>query len=168
MQPEPEFDPVPLLEVLETAGVDYVVIGGVAGGLHGSAIGTNDLDVAYARDAGNLDRLATALREVGARLRGRNVPDDLPFLLDARTLERGANFTFVTRFGALDVLSDPAGAPPYARLRADATSYRLGDLSVRAASLDHLIAMKEAAARPKDLVAAMEYRQLSDELRRPQ
>ena len=31
----------------------------------------------------------------------------------------------------------------------------------------HLIAMKEAAGRPKDLLAASEYRVISDEQRRP-
>ena len=167
MQREPEFDPVPLLTALGRGGVDFVVIGGVAGGVHGSAIGTQDLDVAYARDRDNLERLAVVLRSVGAHLRGKNVPDDLPFTLDADTLARAANFTFATRFGSFDLLGDPAGAPPYEQLRAEAIEFAIGDQRARAASLDHLIAMKLAAGRPRDLVAAMEYRQLSDELRAP-
>jgi hypothetical protein len=165
MQPEPDFDPLPLLETLDRARVDYVVIGGVAGALHGSAIGTQDLDVAYARDPDNLRRLAEALAELGARLRGAGVPDDLPFILDAKTLDQGLNFTFATRHGALDVLGAPDGAPPYPQLREQAIAFEIGGRRVRAASLDHLIAMKEAAGRPKDRVAAMEYRQLADELR---
>ena len=167
MQPEPEFDPVPLLASLSRGGVDFVVIGGVAGGVHGSAIGTQDLDVAYARDRDNLERLAAVLRDVGAHLRGKNVPHDLPFALDADTLSQGANFTFATRFGSFDILGDPAGSPPYVQLRADAIEFSIGEQRARAASLDHLIAMKLAAGRPRDLVAAMEYRQLSDELRAP-
>lgn len=167
MQPEPEFDPVPLLTALSRGGVDFVVIGGVAGGVHGSAIGTQDLDVAYARDRENLERLADVLRDVGAHLRRTNVPDDLPFALDADTLWRGSNFTFATRFGSFDILGDPAGSPPYEQLRADAIEFPIGEQRARAASLDHLIAMKLAAGRPRDLVAAMEYRQLSDELRAP-
>ena len=94
------------------------------------------------------------------------MPDDLPFTLDADTLARGANFTFATRFGSFH-LGDPAGAPPYKQLRAEAIEFAIGDQRARAASLDHLIAMKLAAGRPRDLVAAMEYRQLSDELRAP-
>ena len=95
MPPEPEaFDPVPMLTALARAAVDFVVIGGVAGGSYGSAYGTFDLDVAYARVRPNLERLADVLRGLDAHLRG--APDDLPFVLDARTLENGANFTFDT------------------------------------------------------------------------
>jgi hypothetical protein len=154
------FDPVPLLETLVRGGVDFVVIGGVAGGSYGSAFGTEDLDVAYARDGDNLERLAAVLIVLDARLRG--APADLPFVPDAKTLQNGANFTFLTRYGSLDVLADPAGAPPYTELKAAATRIVVRGVEVRVASLDHLIAMKEAAGRPKDKLMATEYRGLAD------
>jgi hypothetical protein len=141
------------------------VIGGVAGGSHGSAFGTFDVDVAYSRDRENLERLVAVLGELGATLRG--APADIPFQLDAKTLEYGANFTFETAHGSLDILSDPAGAPPYAELKARGTKIDVRGLPVVVASLDHLIAMKEAAGRPKDKLMATEYRVLSDELRAP-
>jgi hypothetical protein len=78
------------------------------------------------------------------------------------------NLTFDTRFGPLDILGDPTGAPPYERLREGAgEKVRIDGEPVSVASLDHLIAMKEAAGRPKDLLMATEYRVLSDELRAP-
>ncbi len=160
-----EFDPSPLLEVLVRHGVDFVVVGGLAAAARGSARATFDLDVAYARDGENVERLAEALREIGAKLRG--APDDVPFLLDAETLERGANFTFATRFGPLDILGDAAGAPAYRELRAEATSVEIRGLTIRVASLDHVIAMKEAAGRPHDKATAAELRAISDELRAP-
>jgi hypothetical protein len=150
---------------LSRGGVDFVVIGGVAGGAHGSAFGTGDLDIAYARDSVNLDRLSAVLTELDATLRG--APPDLPFILDAKTLENGANFTFLTRNGPLDILADPAGAPSYSELRALATRVAVRGLDVKIASLDHLIAMKEAAGRPKDKLMATEYRGISDLLRKP-
>lgn len=161
-----EFQPKQLLRSLLAHGVDFVVIGGLAGMARGSSYPSYDLDLAYARDSENLERLAATLRELGATLRG--APAGLPFQLDAKSLSEGANFTFDTRFGPLDILGDPSGAPPYERLREGAGPRLLiEDEPVAVASLDHLIAMKETAGRPKDKLMATEYRVLSDELRAP-
>jgi hypothetical protein len=160
-----EFRPKPILDTLVAHGVDFVLIGGMAGVARGSAYPTFDLDVAYARDAQNLERLAAALQELGATLRG--APRDIPFLLDAETIGLGAHFTFETHYGSLDVLTDPDGAPPYDRLVAASDRAEVDGVAVRVASLDHLIAMKEASGRTKDKLMATEYRVLSDELRAP-
>jgi len=58
--------------------------------------------------------------------------------------------------------------PPYAKLKTAAgpPAELEGELVV-VASLDHLIAMKEASGRTKDKLMATEYRLLSDELRAP-
>ena len=158
-----QFDPIRILEALTEAGVDFVLIGGVAGGAHGSAYPTYDVDAMYARDRQNLERIASVLVELGATLRG--APADLPLRPDADTLERGANFTFTTRLGALDLLGSPTGAPSYDKVRSDAATIDVGGHAVRIASLDHLIAMKEAAGQVKDKLMATEYRELADELR---
>jgi len=154
-----------MLVRLTDAEVDFVVVGGVAGGAHGSAYTTLDLDVAYGRTPENLRVLAALLRDVHATLRG--APPGLPFQLDERALAEGGNFTFDTDLGSLDILAFPSGAPVYERLRDDAVEITIEGRSVRIASLDHLIAMKEAAGRTKDLLHASEYRVISDELRRP-
>jgi hypothetical protein len=160
-----EFDPRPLLEVLVAHDVDFVLIGGLAAIAHGSARSTFDLDVAYARTDENLARLASALEELGASLRG--APPGLPFRPDAPTLRAGLNFTFETRWGSLDVLGEPAGAPSYRDLRGRASVEQISGVSIRVSSLDDLIAMKEAAGRDHDKATARELRQLSDELRAP-
>lgn len=165
MPPEADFDPLLLLEVLSRHAVDFVIVGGVAGGAHGSSYATFDLDIAYERSTVNLGRLADALRELDATLRG--APRGLPLLVDAETLERGGNFTFTTKYGSLDLLAYLEGAPSYSTMKEAGLRVEVRGVGVIVASLDHLIAMKEAAGRPKDKLMATEYRLLSDELRAP-
>ena len=157
------FDPSSALQALAEAGIDFIVIGGVAGGAHGSSYGTFDLDIVYARDRKNLERLAVVLE---ATLRG--APSDLPFQLDAYSLEAGDHFTFSTRLGSMDILGRPAGAPPYETLKAAATTIDVAGHAIRIASLDPLIAMKEAAGRPRDKLMATEYRVLAEDQRADQ
>ncbi len=153
-----------LLRPLMNHGVNFVLIGGMAGIARGSSYPSYDLDVAYARDKANVRRLVSALEEIRVRLRG--APADLPFQLDERTIENGANFTFVTPFGDLDVLADIAGVRSYEELATAAEEKQIFGIPVRVASLDHLIAMKRAANRPKDRNMVEEYVVLADEIRR--
>jgi hypothetical protein len=150
-----------LLGALNRHGVDFVVIGGVAGLVHGSSYPTYDLDVVYSRDTANLGRLVSALEEIGVVLRG--APPDLPFQLGVRTLENGANFTFETDWGYFDILGDAAGMRAYDDLRAAARIDTIGNVAVRVASLADLIAMKRAANRVKDKLMVEEYIVLADE-----
>lgn len=153
-----------MLRELVERGVDFVVIGGIAGIARGSAYMTEDLDIAYSRDPDNLGRLAAALAQLEARLRG--APEDVPFLLDAETLRQGAHFTFETASGPLDILDRPDGSPPYAELKRRAGEpLDIDGHPVLVASLDDLIAMKEATGRPRDAVVASELRELADEIR---
>ncbi|HEX2393612.1 MAG TPA: helix-turn-helix domain-containing protein [Solirubrobacterales bacterium] len=153
----------PLLGALVRHGVDFVVVGGVAGWVHGSAYPTYDLDVAYARDRGNLQRLAAALVELKARWRGG--PPDLPIELDAAMLYNGANFTFTTPFGHFDVLGELSGVRDYDDLRREARIESYDGLEIRVASIDHLIAMKRAANRVKDRLMVLEYKELANRVR---
>jgi hypothetical protein len=140
----PEFRPAALLQRLVATDVDFVVVGGLAAVVHGSAAITRDLDITYAADAANLDRLGEALVALKARLRG--VTDDVPFVPDGRTLKRTRILTLDTPDGWIDLLAQPSGSP----------RYELAGVIVRVAALDDLIAMKKVAGRPKDLVAVEE------------
>lgn len=142
------FDPIRAIQTLNRHGVRYVLIGGFAGKLHGSTILTVDIDICYDRSRQNLERLADALLELGAAVRG--APEGLPFRLDAETLHRGDRFTFVTDAGDLDVLGTPAGSEGYEQLARNAIAVDLDGFRVMVASLDDLIAMKRAAGRPRD------------------
>ncbi len=161
------YDPLGALRTLQEHGVRFIVIGGVAGRLWGSPTMTNDLDICYARDQSNLERLAEALLELEARLRGGD--DDVPFILDATTLANGQNFTFMTKDGPLDVLGMPSGVNGFDELITNVVEFDLGDgLVLPVCDLDDLIRMKRAAGRTKDrielevLAAVREERSESD------
>jgi hypothetical protein len=84
-----------------------------------------------------------------------------------RRSSTGSHFTFATDYGGFDILSDPDGAPRYEALKAAAKKEDVRGKPILFASLDHLIAMKEASGRTKDKLMATEYRVLSDQLRAP-
>lgn len=144
----------PQLTWLGQHKIACVIIGGVAGFAHGSSALTHDLDVCYARDAANLERLAGALQTVHARLRG--APEGLPFLLDAQTLRNGLNFTFQTDIGPIDLLGEVAGVGGYDQARAGAIPVEFFRYEFPVLSLPCLIAAKRAAGRTKDLLVLPE------------
>jgi predicted nucleotidyltransferase len=139
-----------LLRRLSEAGVEFVVVGGLAVIAHGHARATLDLDVCYARTPENLRRLASALRPVRPRLRG--APAELPFLWDERTLRNGLNFTLVTDEGDLDLLGEVTGLGNHGDIALRAIEVDLHGAPVRMLGLDDLIRSKAAAGRAKDLV----------------
>jgi len=145
-----EFRPTRLLSRLVAGRVDFVVVGGVAVVLQAQPRFTKDLDVCYATELENLERLGAVLAALHARLRG--IDEDEPFVADARTLRQTQILTLTTDEGELDLLVDPDGAPPYAELRRDADVVDIDSVTVRVASIEHLSAMKRAAGRPQDLI----------------
>lgn len=151
------------LRALYDGEVQFVVIGGAAMPLQGSARLTEDLHFCYLRNQGNIERLAKALAPFHPRLRG--APEGLPFRFDAATIERGANFTLLSDLGPIDFLADVPGLGDYEAVEKEAESINLFGLQQKVLSIAGLIKAKKAAARAKDreaiteLEAMLEYRQ---------
>lgn len=153
-----------LLRALVEAGVDFIVIGGMAAAAHGSAHVTVDLDIVYARTSENIDRLAAALQPLSPYLRG--APAGLPFRFDPPTIRAGLNFTLTTSVGDLDVLGEATGAGTYENLLPRSVVREVFGYPCRFVDLETLIRLKRAAGRPKDLERIAELEALLDESRR--
>jgi len=150
------------LRLLAHAGVDFIVIGGMAAAAHGSARSTLDLDVVYARDATNVRRLVGALAPYHPYLRG--VPPGLPFVFDEVTIVHGLNFTLTTDVGDFDLFGEVLGGGNYGELLPQTIEIEAFGVRCRYVTLDALLRLKRAAGRPKDLEAIAELELLRDRL----
>ena len=164
-----DFDPVRMLAVLREAGVQFVLVGGMAAILHGDVGVTIDIDVVPEREPENLDRLAIALRTLDARIRAEGAPEGLPFDCSGeflRNLAPDSILNLTTQVGDLDLTFRPSGTGGYADLRRDAVEIEAGDgVRILVASLADVIRSKEAAGREKDRLALPRLRRLLDRTR---
>jgi hypothetical protein len=146
-----------LLLTLRDAEVRFVVIGGIAVGVHGYVRATKDLDIVPDPGLENLTRLASLLRELDAEHVGVGEfsADEFPYdPTDPAQLAQGANFRLHTRLGPLDIMQWVAGIdedPAYAALAHDAITVRFRGGELLVCGIDHLRAMKQAAGREQDL-----------------
>jgi hypothetical protein len=139
------FDPVRMLQALVDDGVDFVLIGAFAVAVHAEVRNTADVDIAVpAGDTENRRRLDQALR----RLDARRISD---LAADAQARREYPTLMFATRYGRLDVLYGPDGAPAYRELRERSITSRIANRDVHVAAVDDLIRMKLAAGREQDL-----------------
>ncbi len=167
----PALDVERIFEVFARHGVQYLLIGGVATRLYGAERVTYDLDLLAARDRGNLDHVAGALRELGAFLRVGGLDDDearaLPVILDGPALADMEISTWRTDAGDIDVLAylrnHSGDRIDFADLLDRSQSTTVAGVSVQVAGLDDIIESKRFADRPKDREALPELEQLLDE-----
>lgn len=148
-----EFNPSAILELLARHDVSYVLIGGYAALLQGSGLTTIDIDIVPARARSNLANLAAALTDLDAKIRAAGT-EALAFSASAESLQGLSVLNLTTRFGDLDLAFSPSGfADGFDALRVGATAMKVDGISVLVASLDDVIASKEAAGRDKDFEA---------------
>jgi predicted nucleotidyltransferase len=151
-----------IIKLLTGHGVDFIVVGGVASNLFGSARLTYDLDIVYSRKEENLRKIVTAFLNANPYLRG--APPGLPFKVDFRTLKNGLNFTLTTDLGPIDLLGEIPGARSYEELLNDSVEINETNLRFRCVTLRRLIELKNAAGRPKDLESLAELRAILEDL----
>jgi len=150
-----------IIPPLVRAKVDFILIGGMAAILHGSARVTFDVDLVYSRSDENIQRLSNALASHDPYL--RDTPPGLPFVWDARTIRSGLNFTLTTSLGDIDLFGEVTGGDTYQDLLPHSFEVDAFGVRFKCIDLPTLIHIKEAAGRPKDYEAVAELRVLLEE-----
>ena len=145
-----------LCRLLNDAGVDYLVVGGVAAIAHGLMRHTNDIDFVFALTAENLDKAMCALGSEGYK---PLLPVDMRAFQDATIRETWIKEKGMTVFQLFsdkhpETSIDIFVTIPfdYEKEKTRTLSYQLEEgLGVPVVSREELIAMKLRAGRPQDL-----------------
>ena len=150
-----------VIRLLAESRVRFILIGGAAANVYGSARHTEDVDVVYDRSRENVERLAATLGPLRPTLRG--APEGLPFVWDERTIRSGLDFTLSTSLGAIDLLGEVAGGGRYEDLEKETETIHVFGVDCLCVTLDALIRLKRAAGRRKDLEAIAELEAIREE-----
>jgi hypothetical protein len=151
-----------LLRALLENQVDFVLVGGLAVQMHGYMRMTYDIDLVLAMDDVNLDRFIEQAKSFGL---APIIPVQIDALKNAAQIDQWHREKGMLAFAlrepgiagsVVDVLVRPDVS--FERLSADAVLGQLMGMSVKIASIEHLLEMKRVANRPKDQldIAALE------------
>jgi len=145
-----------LLQHLIDADVEFVIVGGFGGVLHGSSLVTRDLDVCAVLTPSNVEKLRSTFRNIHPV--HRHNPQRLSFLENPGPGVELQDLYLQTDLGPLDLMSEITGVGDFQRVASRAIEVPLFGHRVRVIGLEDLIAAKEALGREKDLLAAKELR----------
>lgn len=148
-----------LLRRLAEAGVDFVVIGGYAAVIHGSAYVTNDVDVCAVLSSENVERIRKALADL--KPVHRQTHRKLSFLEVPAPGQPLQPLYLETDAGIIDILTSVLGVGDFAQLRERAVHAEIFGVRCAVISLEDLIAAKEAVGREKDVLTAKELRAIA-------
>lgn len=143
-----------LLERLVNAGVDFVLVGGFAGVVHGCTYVTQDIDVCCNFSPDNLIALQEALSDLHPV--HRMTPTRKPLQLTEQTCAKLKNLYLDTDLGQLDLLSFIDGVGDYQEVKNVSVMVRAEDMELRVINIDALIAAKKAMNRPRDREAVLQ------------
>jgi hypothetical protein len=144
-----------IFSALDSTGVRYVVVGGVAVNLHGYQRFTKDVDLVIELIPEGTIRALEALQAIGyfPRLPVEIADFANPAVRASWVRDKGMMVFQLhndANHQSIDVFADyPLD---FGSLWRDSVAVELGASSTRIASIDHLITMKERAARPQDMI----------------
>lgn len=143
------------IRALAQSGLEFVIVGGVAGALHGGSRLTHDIDIVPDLDSAAWRRAVDVIWTAGGRPR---IPESREAIADVANVrgwirDKGMlALSFRSPDGTVEVDLLVGESHRFAELKRDATIIDLEGVRYLVASLDDLIAMKRRAGRPQDLL----------------
>ena len=154
------FHPRELFSIFIGNGIDFILIGGLAGNLHGYPGATDDMDIVVPKNTETIQLLTNVFNEEKIQLR---IPQP-PFGIDFNWHEEYFRFkdfvNCLTEYGSCDIMFKADGIGTYEDILPHSEIWQVWGMEFRAASLEAIIKSKEAANRPKDQATLPGYRQL--------
>lgn len=147
-------DFIDLLERLGKAGVDFVIIGGFAGIVHGCTYVTQDIDICCDFSPSNLLALQKAVSDLHPV--HRMTPKRKKLELTEKNYGQFKNLYLDTDIGQLDCVSFIDGLGDYQKVRRASVPVKVGGTKLRVLSLNALIKAKKAMNRPRDKEALLQ------------
>lgn len=147
-------DFINLLERLARNGVDFVIVGGFAGVVHGCTYVTQDIDICCDFSPANLLALQKAISDLEPV--HRMTPGRQKLHLTEQACKQLKNMYLDTTMGQLDCLSAVDGLGDFDQVRQSSELLEVGGITMRVLSLNALIKAKKAMNRPRDREALMQ------------
>jgi hypothetical protein len=136
-----------LLEGLLAAGVDFILVGGLAAVVQGAPVTTLDVDIVHHRSPDNINKLYAFLKEINAYHRR---PDDKVIEPAVADLSGMGHLLLTSRLGPLDVLAAIEEGKIYEDLLEHTIKIEFRGHSIRVLALKKIVDLKKASTNPKD------------------
>jgi hypothetical protein len=147
-------DFIELLERLNRAGVDFVIVGGFAGTVYGCTLVTQDVDICLDFSPANLLALEKAIADLHPV--HRMTPRRKKLELTEENCGSFNNLYLDTDIGRLDCLGAITGIGDYQKVKKKSVMIKTDGVRLRVLNLDALIESKKAMNRPRDRQAVAE------------
>ena len=136
-----------LLKGLSEAGIEFIMVGGLAAVAQGAPVTTFDLDIVHHQTDENIKKLSVFLKSINAFQRR---PDDKIVEPTEKDLKAKGHLLLNTRLGPLDILAFIEKGRGYKELLTDAVEIELYGYKVYVLCLQTLIELKRDYKDPMD------------------
>lgn len=151
-----------LLKKLLESNIDFVIVDGFAGVVHGATQVTQDLDICLLIDEQRINSLRECLKDLSPK--HRMLPQKPSFLETPKTASNIKNLYLETDLGVIDIISEVPNIGDFKSINDNSISVQLFGHNCQVISLDDLIEVKKNLGRAKDIALYHELLEIRNKL----